>query len=173
VAVIVVVIVAGVAGSGKTTVGQDIARRLGWTFADGDSMHPMANIAKMTAGEPLTDADRAPWLRAIAAWIDDRTRLSQPGVLACSALKRRYREQLLTGRPPVRMAFLQVQRDVAERRLMARHGHFFDPHLLASQFADLEPPDPAEAAVVTVPTRGDPDKIADEIIAVLALDGPG
>jgi gluconokinase len=170
--VITVVIVAGVAGSGKTTVGKVLAGRLGWTFADGDSMHPAANIAKMASGHPLTDADRGPWLRAIEGWMDERVGLGAPAVLACSALKRRYRDELLTGRPAARMAFLHVERDAAERRLVERHGHFFDARLLASQFADLEPPAPDEAAVVTVATSERPDEIAAEIIAVLALGSP-
>jgi gluconokinase len=170
--VIAVVIVAGVAGSGKTTVGKVLAGRLGWTFADGDSMHPTVNIVKMASGHPLTDADRAPWLRTIEGWMDERTRHGESGVLACSALKRRYRDELLAGRPAARIAFLHVDRDVAERRLQERHRHFFDARLLASQFADLEPPVPDEAAVVTVATSERPDEIAEEIIAAFALDSP-
>jgi gluconokinase len=171
VAVTALVIVAGVAGSGKTTVGEVLAAWLGWTFADSDSMHPEANIAKMSRGVPLTDQDRMPWLRAIADWMDHRIANGERAVLACSALKRRYRDELLAGRPAVRMAFIHVDELVAECRLKARHGHFFDADLLASQFADLEPPGADEPSVVTVPARGRPDEIAEQIITVLALHG--
>ncbi len=166
-----IVIVAGVSGSGKTTVGKVLARRLGWAFTDGDALHPPENIAKMSAGIALTDADRAPWLRAIDGWLDERQAAGADGVLACSALKRSYRDQLLDDRLAVRMAFLQICREIAAQRLAARHGHFFDPHLLASQFADLEPPAPAEESVAVVPVAGQPEEVAAEIVSRLGL-GP-
>lgn len=168
-----IVIVAGVSGSGKTTVGEVLARRLGWEFTDGDALHPPENIAKMSAGIPLTDADRMPWLGAIGAWLDDRLTAAEPGVMACSALKRSYRDRLLGGRPEVRMAFLRICREVAAQRLAERRGHFFDPHLLASQFADLEPPEPAESAVAVVPVVGPPDAVAGEIVSRFGLPGRG
>ena len=135
-----IVVVAGVAGSGKTTVGQLLARRLHWLFADGDSFHPAANVAKMRASLPLTDADRAPWLAAITAWMDDIIASSQSAVLACSALKRQYRDELLSGRDQAEMVFLMISREQDEARVHARSGHFFREPLLASQFADLEIP---------------------------------
>ncbi len=120
-----IVVVAGVAGSGKTTVGQLLARRLGWLFADGDSFHPAANIAKMRAGLPLTDADRQPWLAAIGSWMDDIIASGQSAVLACSALKRRYRDELIGGRDHAVMVFLTITQEQDEARLHARQGHFF------------------------------------------------
>jgi gluconate kinase len=215
-----IVVVAGVSGSGKSTVGRALADRLDWEFADGDSMHPASNIALMTAGVPLADAERLPWLKAITRWMDDQITAGRPSVVACSALKRSYRRLLLAGRPsavspdepgaagqpgragqsgefgepgrvgqagefgeldevggpgrpdrvglhnvgphrvgPLRqlsrsgqvaMAFLLIDHELAAARLAARHGHFFDPALLDSQFADLEPPGPDETAVLPV-----------------------
>ena len=128
-----IVIVAGVSGSGKTTVGAMLAGRLGWPFADADDFHPAANVAKMRAGIPLTDADREPWLRAIVAWMDEHIAREESAVVGCSALKRSYRDELLGGRPEARMVFLATDRDVLTRRLAARVGHFFPEQLLASQ----------------------------------------
>jgi carbohydrate kinase (thermoresistant glucokinase family) len=127
-----ILIVAGVSGSGKTTVGSMLAGRLGWRFADADGFHPAANIAKMRAGIPLTDDDRWPWLRAIGAWMDERIRTGESAVVTCSALKRAYRDELLDGRPQAHLVFLAVDRDVVARRLTARHGHFF-PRAAAGQ----------------------------------------
>ncbi len=166
----VIVIVAGVSGSGKTTVGALLAGRLGWPFADGDQLHPAANIAKMAAGVPLTDRDRMPWLRAIAGLMDERIEAGAGAVITCSGLKRAYRDLLLDGRPAARIAFLDVGRDVAARRLAARHGHFFNPALLDSQFADLEKPGPGERAVVTVEVRGRPEDTAGDVIRLLGLE---
>ena len=165
------VIVAGVSGSGKTTVGEVLAGRLGWLFVDGDSLHPAANIAKMARGVPLTDADREPWLLAIGDWIDARQAQGQRAVVACSALKRRYRAGLLADRPFAVIAFLLVDFEVTKLRLAARHGHFFDADLLASQFAVLEPPSPEEPGVMTVPVQAGPDQIADQIMRQLDLAG--
>ena len=103
-----IVIVAGVAGSGKFTIGSLLARELGWEFEDGDDLHSAASIAKMKAGHPLTDEDRRPWLGAVAAWIDQHAEAGRSGVIACSALKRSYRDQLLDERPELRMVFLEV-----------------------------------------------------------------
>jgi gluconokinase len=167
----VILIVAGVSGSGKSTVGALLAGRLGWPFTDGDLLHPDANIAKMARGEPLTDEDRMPWLWAVGASMDQRITAGQSAILACSALKRRYRDLLLADRPTARIAFLQIDRDVAATRLARRHGHFFDPDLLDSQFADLEPPASDEKAVLVVPVQDQPQVIADEIARRLDLDG--
>jgi gluconokinase len=149
-----IVVVAGVAGSGKTTVGRLLAGRLGWVFADADQFHPAANIARMRAQVPLTDADRWPWLEASA-------------VVACSALKRSYRELLLSA-PAARMVFLIIPPDADEARLSSRQGHFFPKQLLQSQFADLEPPGPPEA-VLLVSTTGTAEQTADEVIRQLDL----
>jgi gluconokinase len=161
-----IVIVAGVSGSGKTTVGALLAGRLHWRFVDADSFHPAANIEKMRAGIALTDEDRRPWLRAIAAWMDERVARGEPAVVTCSALKRAYRDLLLGDRPEARMVFLAVDRDVLTRRLALRHGHFFPRQLLESQLAALEPPQPDER-VVTVTPGDDPAATVDSIVAVL------
>ncbi|MGH3303095.1 MAG: gluconokinase [Streptosporangiaceae bacterium] len=165
-----ILVVAGVAGSGKTTVGQQLATRLRWTFADGDSFHPAANIAKMGAGLPLTDADRKPWLAAITSWMDDVIATGQSAVLACSALKRSYRDELLGDRGAAVMVFLMISREQDASRVLTRSGHFFAAPLLASQYAALEPPDPGESRVYPVPT-GDqpPGKLAADILALLGL----
>ena len=139
-----IVVVAGVSGSGKTTVGTLLAARLGWTFADGDGFHPAANVARMRAGLPLTDADREPWLAAITAWMDQQTAAGRSAVIACSALRRAYRARLLGGLPAARMVFLLISRDEGETRLAARAGHFFPAALLDSQLETLEPPQPDE-----------------------------
>lgn len=165
-----IVIVAGVSGSGKSTVGALLAGRLGWPFTDGDMLHPAANIVKMRRGEPLTDEDRLPWLQAIGTCMDERIAAGQPALIACSALKRRYRDTLLAGRPEARIALLSIDRDVAARRLAGRHGHFFDPALLDSQFADLEQRGSGEAGVVVVPVLGTATQTADEVIRLLHID---
>jgi gluconokinase len=162
-----ILIVAGVSGSGKTTVGALVAGRLGWSFADADTFHPAANIAKMAAGIPLTDADRQPWLDAIDAWMDGHLARGGSAVVTCSALKRAYRDELLDGRPQARMVFLSVSRDEVARRLAARHGHFFPAALIGSQFATLEPPAPDEARVTVVPGGHDPAQTAAAIIAIV------
>jgi gluconokinase len=162
----VIVIVAGVSGSGKTTVGALLAGRLDWRFADADDFHPAANVEKMRAGIPLTDADRLPWLRAIAAWMDERIGHGEDAVLACSVLKRSYRDLLLDGRPAARMVFLAPGREVLARRLAARHGHFFPEQLLNSQFDALEPPAPDERVLTVVPVDT-PAATVDSIIALL------
>ncbi len=163
-----IVLVGGVAGSGKTTVGALLADRLRWPFADADAFHPAANIAKMRSGAPLTDADRGPWLTAIIAWMDERTAAGESAVAGCSALKRRYREQLLAGRPTAWLAFLEIDRELAHARLAARHGHFFTVQLLDSQFAELEPPQHEERVLVLDAPRPS-DQLADEIIERLGL----
>lgn len=163
-----IVVVAGVSGSGKTTVGSLLAARLGWPFTDADALHPAANVAKMRGGHPLSDADRKPWLAAVGTRMDAYTASGESAVLACSALKLSYREQLLAGRPAVRMVFLHASREMLEARLRARHGHFFPAALLDSQLADLESPPPAENVLVVEATTA-PDQAVDEIIRRLQL----
>ena len=164
-----IVIVAGVAGSGKTTVGTQLATRLGWRFADADGFHSAANVAKMRAGIPLTDKDRAPWLRAITSWMDDIEAAGESGVITCSALKRRYRDELLSGRPAATMVYLQVSRDDLVQRLSHRARHFFPAKLLDSQLAAMEPPAPDER-VLTQSEDGGPAQTVDEIVTRLGLD---
>jgi gluconokinase len=166
-----IVMVSGVAGSGKSTVGILVANRLGWRFADADSFHSPANIAKMRSGVPLTDADRGPWLAAIGAWMDERIAAGESAVAGCSALRRSYRDEMLAGRPAVWMAFLEVTRDQAHARLAARHGHFFTVKLMDSQFAELEPPHD-EPRVLVLDSTHPPEQLATEIIERLGL-GPG
>jgi len=162
----VILIVAGVSGSGKTTVGALVAGRLRWRFADADTFHPEANVAKMRSGVPLTDADRGPWLQAIGEWMDRQIAEGNSGVVTCSALKRAYRSALLAGRPAATMVFLMVSREVLERRLMARPDHFFPEKLLESQLAAFEPPVPGEG-IETVLSEGDPAQTAAKVIAAV------
>jgi gluconokinase len=162
-----ILIVAGVSGSGKTTVSALLAGRLGWQFADADAFHPAANVAKMRAGIPLTDADRWPWLHAIGAWMDERIARGESAVVTCSALRRAYRDALLGGRPQARMVFLGVDQEEAARRMAVRHGHFFGPGLAGSQFDALEPPQPDEPRVTVVPSGHDPEQTVTAIIAVI------
>jgi gluconokinase len=138
----------GVSGSGKTTVAAILAKLEGWALLEGDSFHPPANIAKMAAGEPLTDDDRWPWLRAIAAEIDARRARGESAVVACSALKRAYRDILIGDRPGVVLIYLRGSRATIGARMAARQGHFMPPALLDSQFATLEEPTPDEHPIV-------------------------
>jgi carbohydrate kinase (thermoresistant glucokinase family) len=157
-----IIIVMGVSGVGKTTVAEALAKRLGWTFSDGDAFHPPANVEKMRGGTPLTDDDRWPWFRIIAAEID-RHRAEQKGfVIACSALKRAYRAILMEGRPDVRLVYLKGSRELIMSRLQHRKGHYFPANLLDSQFEALEEPDSSERAM-TVPIDGPVGKIVDDI----------
>jgi gluconokinase len=166
-----IVIVTGVSGSGKSTVAGRLADRLGWDYADADDFHPPANIEKMSAGIPLTDTDRRPWLRAISDWIGERLDSGEPGVVTCSALKRAYRDALAGGRPGARLVFLDGDRDLIARRMGERTGHFFRPELLDSQFRDLERPAPDED-VLSVPITVTPDETVSRIIRDLALEPP-
>lgn len=135
-----IILIMGVAGSGKTTVGEKLAATLGWKFLDADEVHPPANIAKMAAGHPLTDKDRAPWLAALRARIDDFLRRNVSAVVTCSALKERYREVLLSGTEEVKLVHLQGSPELLRARLRGRVGHFMAPGMLDSQLAELEPP---------------------------------
>jgi len=157
-----VVVVMGVCGSGKTEVGRKLAARLGCDFLDGDDFHPPANVEKMRAGTPLTDADRWPWLDRLAVEIGTRLTDGRGGVVACSALARRYRDRLRVGRPGVMLVHLDGDRDLLAQRLAARQGHFMPAALLDSQLATLERPAPEERAIV-VDVAASPDVIAERI----------
>ena len=154
----------GVSGAGKTTVARALAGRLGWEFADGDGFHPQANIDKMAAGRPLTDEDRWPWLRAIADWIGRHAAAGRGAVIACSALKRRYRDVLRA--PGAVFVLLTGDRATIAKRLRERHGHFMPAALLDSQLDDLEPPTVDERAI-TVDIAAGPSEVVDEIVAQL------
>ncbi|MFZ5779267.1 MAG: gluconokinase [Pseudomonadota bacterium] len=156
----------GVSGSGKTTIAREIAERLGWPFEEGDALHPERNVAKMHAGVPLTDEDRAPWLERVAAWIDHQRERGEPGVITCSALKRAYRRIVAGDRPEVRVVYLRGSRDVIAERLADRKGHFMPADLLQSQFDALEEPSPDEDAL-TVDIDQPPDRVAAEVIRLL------
>ena len=134
------VIVMGVAGSGKTTVGESLAQRLGWSFYDADAFHPAENIAKMANGTPLNDADRAPWLAALHALISTSLKENRPGVLACSALKKSYRQQLLEDNDGVQFVYLKGSYDLIWSRISLRKDHYMKPQMLQSQFESLEEP---------------------------------
>jgi carbohydrate kinase (thermoresistant glucokinase family) len=164
---VTVAIVMGVAGSGKTTVGKALAARLGWSFQEGDALHPAGNVAKMSAGTPLTDEDRWPWLDRIAATIDGWRAAGRSGVVACSALKRAYRARLVGARSDVRLVYLRGSRALIGARLAARKGHFMPPALLDSQFAALEEPGPDERPIVA-DVAAAPDAIVAEVTAMLA-----
>jgi carbohydrate kinase (thermoresistant glucokinase family) len=143
-----ILVVMGVSGVGKTVVGRAVAERLGWAFQEGDTLHPDSNIEKMSAGRPLTDADRWPWLDAVAAWIDRQLTAKACGVMTCSALKRAYRERIVCGRPAVRIVHLKASEPVIADRLTARVGHFMPPGLLRSQLETLEEPTADEHPIV-------------------------
>jgi gluconokinase len=161
-------IVMGVSGSGKSTIADKLAERLNWTYEDGDRFHPASNVAKMSAGLPLTDEDRWPWLQAIADEIDRVCKAGERAVIACSALKRAYREVLVHGRNDVRIIYLNGTQQLIADRLAARKGHFMPPGLLASQFKTLEPPDKRENPV-TVSIDASVEAIVDDIISQLGF----
>jgi gluconokinase len=161
-------IVMGVSGSGKSTIAEKLAVRLGWTFEDGDRFHPKSNVEKMSAGHPLTDEDRRPWLQAIANEIDRVCKAREHTVIACSALKRAYRHILLHGRDDVRFVYLDGTQELIASRLAKRKDHFMPPGLLASQFKTLEPPG-ADENPVTVSIDAAVEKIVEDIVGELGL----
>jgi gluconokinase len=163
-------VVMGVSGSGKSAIGEKLAERLGWSYEDGDKFHPASNVAKMSAGQPLTDEDRWPWLRAIAGEIERICAAGGHAVIACSALKHAYRDILVHGRSDVRIIYLDGTQDLIASRLALRKDHFMPPGLLASQFKTLEPPDASENPV-TVSIDGSVETIVDDIVRQLRL-GP-
>ncbi|MDI9883158.1 gluconokinase [Streptomyces sp. HNM0645] len=159
-----VVVVMGVAGTGKTTIGPLLAEALGVPYAEGDDFHPAGNIAKMSAGIPLDDADRGPWLDAIGRWAHGRAGLG--GVVSCSALKRTYRDRLRTAAPDVEFLHLTGDRALIERRMAERKGHFMPTALLDSQFATVQPLQGDEAGVA-VDVSGSPQEITERAVTAL------
>jgi gluconokinase len=160
----VIVVLMGVSGAGKTTVGRLLSDRLGWEFLDADDFHPAFNKEKMARGEPLTDADRAPWLEALAGAIRGRLANHASVVLACSALKEAYRQQLSLG-PEVRFVYLRADALTLRQRLEGRRGHYFRAGMLASQLAALEEP----AGALSIDAVGSPDAIASQIEGALGI----
>ncbi|MGY2008411.1 gluconokinase [Nocardia gipuzkoensis] len=154
----------GVSGSGKTTVGTRLADALGVDYAEGDEFHPPANVAKMAAGTPLDDADREPWLDALAGWLAERS--GQGAVVTCSALRRVYRDRLRASAPDAFFLHLDLPRGELERRVAERRGHFMPPSLLDSQLATLEPLEPDEIGSTVDGTRS-PEDLVREVVAAL------
>jgi gluconokinase len=159
-----ILVVMGVAGTGKSTVAGLLAERLNWEFQEGDALHPPANVAKMSSGIPLTDEDRWPWLDAIAAWIKGKSQRGEPGILTCSALKRSYRDRLRG--PNVIFVFLNGSREVIAARMASRADHFMPPALLKSQLATLEPPT-AEENVLEINLAAAPEEEVAEVLRAL------
>jgi gluconokinase len=161
-------VVMGVSGSGKSTIADKLAERLNWSYEDGDKFHPASNVAKMNSGQPLTDEDRWPWLQGIADEIDRVCTAGEHAVIACSALKRVYRDVLVRGRHDVRIIFLRGTQELIASRLNLRKGHFMPPDLLPSQFKTLEPPG-ADENPVTVSIDASVDAIVDDIVRQLGF----
>jgi gluconokinase len=167
-----VLVVMGVSGSGKTTVAEHLAERLGWAFLEGDSLHPAENVEKMGAGQPLTDEDRWPWLERVAAWIEDRLNAGENGIVTCSALKRSYREILAGAGHGVVFVFLAGDRATLEERMAARTGHFMPASMLDSQLDTLEEPAPDETSV-RVAIEQPVATIVDQVVAAVGALGAG
>jgi len=166
------VVVMGVSGSGKTTVGEGIALAMGWEYAEGDAFHSEANVAKMAAGTPLTDEDRWPWLQDIGDWLSAHEASGRSAVVTCSALRRVYRDLLRDGRPDVRFCHVHADGDLIKDRLDRRCGHYMPPSLLSSQLATLEPLEADEPGVVLSVTDS-PEEIVQRAIHALCLEPGG
>jgi gluconokinase len=162
-------VVMGVSGSGKTSVGELVAKRLGWVFAEGDAFHPPANIEKMRSGHPLDDADRLPWLRRLAEWIGEREAHGENAVVTCSALKRSYRDLLRKDHPSVFFVHVTASRQVLQQRLDDREGHYMPASLLASQLDTLEPLQPDEPGL-TLTDPGNVDEVVEQLLRDLPAD---
>lgn len=162
------IIVMGVSGAGKTTIGLELVRRLGapWRFIDADDLHPQHNIEKMRAGRPLSDADRGPWLDAVRAALAQARADASPVVIACSALRRAHRQRIGADAPDVRVVWLHGRPELLRQRLLARQGHFMSAAMLPGQFAVLEPPGPGER-VVPIDVSGTPEEVADAALSCL------
>ena len=162
-------VVMGASGAGKTTIAVRLAAYLEYAFADGDDFQPATNVAKMARAEPLTDADRGPWLATLAEWIGNHHRLGRSTVLACSALKRHYRDTLRGAAPTVFFIHLAVPSDVLAERMKHRVGHFMPPELLVSQLVTLEPLEPDEPGI-TIDATAPPATIVAKVVEHLAAD---
>jgi carbohydrate kinase (thermoresistant glucokinase family) len=160
-----IVLVTGVAGAGKSTVGAELAKRLGWLFIEGDALHSEDNIARMARGEPLTEADRAPWLALLRCRIEEHLERGVPAVIATSALRKSYRETLKAGDARILLVFLDADPEVARSRLQQRRGHFFRPELLDSQYETLEWPYDALKLPADLPVATLVDRIIEHIAA--------
>jgi gluconokinase len=158
-------IVMGVSGSGKTSVGKALAGHLGWDFYDADNFHPPENVSKMASGVPLSDSDRVPWLASLHELISSSLTQNRPGVLACSALKERYRQQLLEGNDGVQIIYLKGSYELIWSRMSARTDHYMKPHMLQSQFETLQEPTNA----LTIDISMSVDDIVQEIISKMSL----
>jgi gluconokinase len=163
---VTIAIVMGVSGSGKTTIARGLAQAEGWILLEGDQFHPPANIAKMKAGIPLADEDRWPWLHAIAQREDELLAAGQSAVVACSALKRAYRDILIANRPNALLVYLRGSKELIAERMKTRKDHFMPPALLDSQFATLEEPGPDEHPII-VDIGGPPDAVIQDAIRQL------
>src|SRR5579862_9759261 len=166
----VVLVLMGVSGVGKSTIALELHRVLGWRFQEGDDLHPPANVAKMRSGRPLDDADRLPWLQAIARWIDERLAAREPGIITCSNLKRAYRQITIGSRQGVRLVYLKGQEQVIHDRIAQRQHRYMPPTLLRSQFETLEEPG-ADEHPVTVTVHGSIAEIATDLLRQLAGSG--
>lgn len=162
-----VLVVMGVSGCGKTTVGATLAKRLGWNYQEGDAFHPPANVAKLRAGHPLHDEDREPWLAAIAEWIDAHRVQNRPGIVGCSALRRTYRDFLRAGRPQVWFVYLRVPHAELQRRVATRHHEYMPASLLDSQLRTLEEPTAEEPRTLTIDAVGTISSTVDAILRCL------
>ena len=164
----VVLVVMGVAGTGKSLVAATLAKRLAWELGEGDDLHPAENVAKMASGQPLTDEDRWPWLDKVAAWIDDHAAAGRPAIMTCSALKKAYRDRLRG--PGVAFVHLHGSRDLLAARLAARRDHYMPGSLLDSQLEALQPLEADENGIVVELDSKSPDEEADEIITRLGIN---
>ena len=167
-----VLVIMGVSGSGKSTVAQALAQRLGWMFEEGDSLHPPANVAKMREGIPLMDSDRAPWLAKVAQWVDDRVKAGEHGIITCSALKRAYRTQIAGGHAEVTLIYLHADRAVLQQHVDARHHEFMPTTLLDSQLQTLERPG-ADEPVIAVDVGGTVEQTVAEVLRQIGAAPPG
>ena len=162
-----VLVLMGVSGSGKSTVALELHRLLGWPFQEGDDLHPQSNVEKMRSGHALDDADRLPWLRAVACWIDERLAAHEPGIITCSNLKRAYRQITIGSRQGVLLVFLKNDEHIIHARIVQRQHRYMPPKLLRSQFETLEEPGEAEHPVV-VTVRGSIAETVAELLQLLA-----
>ena len=169
----IIVLIMGVSGSGKTTIGQRVADALNWEFLDADDVHPAANIDKMRRGQPLDDSDRAPWLATLADILSERVTQQRPTILACSALKQSYRDRIQQGCHHVSIIYLKGSYDVIYHRMQQRSQHFMEVDLLASQFAILEEPEDALVVALDQPLDAIVQAIHTHIVnlALVSMDG--